>query len=152
MTDTFMVPAPNKQPSAHSQADAASVAPRGMFRPRSELRLNRALENLSMSREEKVLKVNYGHNYESHLQSLSKQLSQRSSQKKAQNRVYSAHKTRAKASLIPPHLTFSTRNPSRQNKLQLKTYNTSTNFTSFDPYSLRDGMSGSYGERDAMNM
>ena len=92
------------------------MAPHRQFRPRSALRLNRALENLSMSTEEKVLKMNYGQNYENHLQSLSKQLSQRSTQRRARSRLYSAQKSHGKPSLIPPRLTFGKSQPSRQAK------------------------------------
>ena len=76
MTDVLSVPQQNMQGSADSQYDVKSMAPqRNVFRPRSELRLNRISDNLAMSNEEKILKRNYGYNYENNLSLLSKQIS-----------------------------------------------------------------------------
>lgn len=66
MNQMAEIPGTNMQASAASEV--ASMAPhRNLARPRSEVRLSRALGNLSMSTEEKVLKMNYGLNYENHL-------------------------------------------------------------------------------------
>lgn len=143
----LQVPVQNIQASATSQADVQSMAPHRLFRPRSELRLNRALENLSMSTEEKVLKMNYGQNYDLQLQSISRQLSQRDNQRRARNRIYSAQKTQPKASLIPPHL-YLAKTQVRPAKQQLKTHTSSTLLTSLDPYSLREGLHTAFGEKD----
>ena len=121
------------------------MAPRkNLARPRSEVRLSRALGTLSMSTEEKVLKMNYGQNYENHLQSMSRQVSARKPTM-ARSRIYSAQKAHVKASLIPPHLSFG-QNQTRQAKQQLKTFASSTNFTSLDPYSLKDGLPAAFAE------
>lgn len=68
MADSLNVPGQNVQGSADSQYDIKSMVPhRNIFRPRSEFRLNRIADNLAMSKEEKILKRNYGQNYENHL-------------------------------------------------------------------------------------
>ena len=66
--------------SANSQFGGKSMVPhRNIFRPNSEFRLNRIVDNLAMSNEEKVLKRNYGMNYDNHLTNLSKQINYQNS-------------------------------------------------------------------------
>ena len=139
-----------KSIASMSQADATSIGTRGgLFRPQSEVRKDRVLQKLSMSTEEKVLKRNYGYNFDARLQSLSKQLSHRVIPQRGQ----SAKKLPAagKPSLIPPHMSL-VNTQSRPAKQQLKTPSSalgSYGLHGMDAYAMREGMAVQpYGDKD----